>query len=202
MAQQHLDRLTAVDASFLAPGGHRSSHMHVGGVLIFDGAPPAFERRPRQHPRPAAPRSALPPEAGDAAAGDRPSAVGRRSRTSTSSSTSATRRCRRPAARSSCWRSRLGSPPSRWTAPSRCGSCGWSRACAADGRGQRALRARLQDPPFARRRRLRGRPRDGALRSRARSAGACTTAPSSSPGARSLSRPRRSWRWPASATRW
>jgi WS/DGAT/MGAT family acyltransferase len=42
MTQQHLDRLSAVDASFLAQEGP-SSHMHVGGLLIFDGAPPAFD---------------------------------------------------------------------------------------------------------------------------------------------------------------
>ena len=41
-AQQHLDRLTAIDASFL----HQESavsHMHVGAVTIFEGPPPAFE---------------------------------------------------------------------------------------------------------------------------------------------------------------
>ncbi len=43
MPQQHLDRLTAVDASFLAQEG-TASHMHVGAVLVFDGAPPDFER--------------------------------------------------------------------------------------------------------------------------------------------------------------
>src|ERR1700759_266169 len=41
LAQQHLDRLTSIDASFLAQEGH-ASHMHIGGVLIFDGPPPAF----------------------------------------------------------------------------------------------------------------------------------------------------------------
>jgi diacylglycerol O-acyltransferase len=40
--QQHLDRLTSIDASFLHQEG-RSSHMHIGGVLIFDGPAPAFE---------------------------------------------------------------------------------------------------------------------------------------------------------------
>ena len=40
--QQHLDRLTSIDASFLHQEG-RSSHMHIGGVLVFDGPPPAFE---------------------------------------------------------------------------------------------------------------------------------------------------------------
>jgi diacylglycerol O-acyltransferase len=40
--QQPLDRLTSIDASFLAQEG-RSSHMHIGGVLIFDGPPPPFQ---------------------------------------------------------------------------------------------------------------------------------------------------------------
>ena len=39
MAQQHGDRLTAVDASFIAQEGP-TSHMHVGAVMIFDGPPP------------------------------------------------------------------------------------------------------------------------------------------------------------------
>ncbi len=39
MAQEHLDRLTAIDASFLAQE-HANSHMHVGGILIFEGPPP------------------------------------------------------------------------------------------------------------------------------------------------------------------
>ncbi len=41
MPQQHLDRLTSTDASFLHQEG-RSSHMHIGGVLIFEGPPPDF----------------------------------------------------------------------------------------------------------------------------------------------------------------
>ncbi|HWD85519.1 MAG TPA: wax ester/triacylglycerol synthase family O-acyltransferase [Solirubrobacteraceae bacterium] len=42
MAQQHLDRLTPTDASFLHQEGH-NSHMHIGGVLVFEGPPPPFE---------------------------------------------------------------------------------------------------------------------------------------------------------------
>jgi diacylglycerol O-acyltransferase / wax synthase len=42
MTQQHGDRLTAVDASFLAQEGP-TAHMHVGAVMIFDGPPPAYE---------------------------------------------------------------------------------------------------------------------------------------------------------------
>ena len=39
MAQQHLDRLTAVDASFLHNESD-ASHMHVGGITTFEGPPP------------------------------------------------------------------------------------------------------------------------------------------------------------------
>jgi diacylglycerol O-acyltransferase len=42
MAQEHFDRLTAIDASFLHQEGP-SSHMHVGAVTIFEGPPPGFE---------------------------------------------------------------------------------------------------------------------------------------------------------------
>src|SRR3954466_5720209 len=42
MAQAHGDRLSAIDASFLAQErGH--SHMHVGAVLVFEGPAPAYE---------------------------------------------------------------------------------------------------------------------------------------------------------------
>jgi diacylglycerol O-acyltransferase len=42
MPPRHKDRLSAVDASFLVQEG-RSSHMHVGSVLLFEGPPPAYE---------------------------------------------------------------------------------------------------------------------------------------------------------------
>jgi diacylglycerol O-acyltransferase / wax synthase len=42
MAQQHLDRLTAVDASFLAQEGP-TSHMHIGALSIFEGPAPAYD---------------------------------------------------------------------------------------------------------------------------------------------------------------
>ena len=42
MPQHHLDRLSSIDASFLAQEGP-TSHMHIGGVLIFEGPPPAFD---------------------------------------------------------------------------------------------------------------------------------------------------------------
>jgi diacylglycerol O-acyltransferase / wax synthase len=42
MAQEHFDRLTAIDASFLHQEGP-SSHMHVGALARFAGPPPAFD---------------------------------------------------------------------------------------------------------------------------------------------------------------
>src|SRR3954449_9903792 len=53
MTQQHLDRLTAIDASFLAQETP-VSHMHVGAITIFEGPPPTYEeltgaRRARLH---------------------------------------------------------------------------------------------------------------------------------------------------------
>ncbi|HTW12497.1 MAG TPA: wax ester/triacylglycerol synthase family O-acyltransferase [Solirubrobacteraceae bacterium] len=42
MAQEHLDRLTSMDASFLHQEGP-AAHMHIGGVAVFDGPAPSFE---------------------------------------------------------------------------------------------------------------------------------------------------------------
>lgn len=42
MAQHHLDRLTAVDASFLLRENH-SSHMHVGAAILVEGPVPPFD---------------------------------------------------------------------------------------------------------------------------------------------------------------
>jgi WS/DGAT/MGAT family acyltransferase len=42
MAQGHRDRLSAIDASFLHQE-KRASHMHVGGIVLMDGAAPSHE---------------------------------------------------------------------------------------------------------------------------------------------------------------
>jgi WS/DGAT/MGAT family acyltransferase len=41
MSQEHLDRLTAIDASFLHQEGP-NSHMHVGALTMFEGPPPPY----------------------------------------------------------------------------------------------------------------------------------------------------------------
>ncbi len=43
MPTEHLDRLSAIDASFLHQE-HQASHMHIGGLMIFEGPPPTRER--------------------------------------------------------------------------------------------------------------------------------------------------------------
>ena len=42
MSQEHLDRLTAIDASFLHQEGP-TSHMHVGALAFFEGPAPSHE---------------------------------------------------------------------------------------------------------------------------------------------------------------
>jgi diacylglycerol O-acyltransferase / wax synthase len=42
MTQQHLDRLAAIDVSFLTNESD-ITHMHVGAVLVFEGPPPNYE---------------------------------------------------------------------------------------------------------------------------------------------------------------
>src|SRR3954466_4546816 len=82
MTQQHLDRLTAVDASFLAQESP-VSHMHVGAVTIFEGPPPTYEEitealRARLHlvPRYRQKLAVAPLGARRPAAGHPPPAVG------------------------------------------------------------------------------------------------------------------------------
>ncbi len=42
MAQGHMDRLSALDVSFLT-NESSSAHMHVGAIAIFEGPPPSYE---------------------------------------------------------------------------------------------------------------------------------------------------------------
>jgi WS/DGAT/MGAT family acyltransferase len=42
MAQRHLDRLSAVDVAFLTQEG-QNTHMHIGGVCVFEGPPPDYD---------------------------------------------------------------------------------------------------------------------------------------------------------------
>jgi diacylglycerol O-acyltransferase len=42
MAPEHMDRLSAIDAGFLAQE-REGSHMHIGAILVFEGPPPDQE---------------------------------------------------------------------------------------------------------------------------------------------------------------
>ena len=128
--QEHLDRLTSTDASFLHQEGARVAHAHRRGPdLRRTGARLRRVRRP--HPQPAAPRPALPPEARHAGAADRAAAVDRRSGLQPRVPRPPHRAARARDARSSCCCSPRGSRRSGSIDPSRCGSTGWSRASRA-----------------------------------------------------------------------
>ena len=71
-----MDRLTSIDASFLAQE-RDGSHMHIGSVLIFDGRRAGQGGAGRAHRVAAAPGAALPPQALLPALRDGPAAVGR-----------------------------------------------------------------------------------------------------------------------------
>lgn len=40
MTTGHLDRLSSIDASFLAQE-RQGAHMHIGAVMVFEGPPPS-----------------------------------------------------------------------------------------------------------------------------------------------------------------
>ena len=160
------DRLTGLDASFLALEKD-GAHMHVGSVLLFEGPAPdydAFVARDRARP---APRAALPPAARVPAVRRLAARVGRRSALQRRATTSATRRCPRPAGEEQLRRARgAGVLPAARPREAAVGDL------ARRQRRRRALRADLQDPPRARGRDLGRGHHDRALRPRAGPAGA------------------------------
>ena len=122
-----VDRLTSIDASFLAQE-REGSHMHIGGVLLFEGDPPEREELtrhiesrlhlvPRYRHKLSFPRF----EMGRPLWVEDPSFnIGYHLRhTALPGAGLASSSC-------ACWS--RGSSPSASTAPSRCGSCGSSRA--------------------------------------------------------------------------
>ena len=97
MAQGHMDRLTAIDASFLT-NESPTSHMHIGAVTIFEGPPPSYEDCSSTSS--AACTSSRATGRSSPSRRSRPAGrSGSTTRSSTSTTTSATRRCRRPATR-------------------------------------------------------------------------------------------------------
>ena len=155
------DRLTGLDASFLAleKGG---AHMHVGSVLVFDGDAPAYDdfvarsRRGCTSSRATA-RSSRSRRSAQARPG-----VGRRPALQRRATTCATRRCRTPAGDEQL-RQLAGRVFSQQLDRSKPLWEMW----LVDRVGERPLRADLQDPPRARRRHLRCRHHDRAVRPRA-----------------------------------
>ena len=155
------DRLTGLDTSFLALED-AGAHMHVGSVMLFEGPAPAYddflaplESRLHLVPR-YRQKLAFPPLRQAARSGST-------TRTSIPATTCATPPCPRPRASSSCatlagrlFAQRLDRDKPLWEL--------W----LVDARRRRALRAHLQDPPRARRRRLGRRHRHRAVRPRAR----------------------------------
>lgn len=43
MPQRHLDQLSSTDAKFLLQEDGKPSHMHIGGLAIFEGEPPTYD---------------------------------------------------------------------------------------------------------------------------------------------------------------
>ena len=182
-AGDHLDRLTAVDASFLT-NETSSSHMHVGAILIFEGPPPLYvdlvehvRGRLSQVPR-FRQRLVVPPlEAGRPLWADDVNF----NLTYHIRHTGAARAGRRGAAEAAR-RARL--LPAARPLQAALG------AVAGAGAGARPLRDPDQDPPRDGRRHLRRRHRHRALRPRA---GAGAAARVETTGRRARSRARSSW---------
>ena len=161
------DRLTGLDASFLALEKD-GAHMHVGSSWSSRDRRPTTTRSPRGSRR----GCTSSPATGSGWRSRRwvrRGPCGSTTRTSTSATTCATPRCRRPRARTSC----TGSPGA-FLAAARPREAAVGDLARRRARG-RPLRADLQDPPRARRRDLgRGhhdralRPGPGPARGRAR----------------------------------
>ena len=122
------DRLTGLDASFLAVED-AGPHMHVGSVMLFEGPAPAYvdllaalEARLHLVPRYRQKLAYPPLQAGRPVWVDDPHFNPRYHLRHTGLPT--------PAGSTSCGSSRAASSRSAWTAPSRCGRCGWSTASA------------------------------------------------------------------------
>ena len=82
------DRLTGLDASFLHLED-ASAHMHVAGVMLFEGPPPPYDELLEAIERRLGARAALPPAARVRAARPGPPAAGSTTRTSTCATTCA-----------------------------------------------------------------------------------------------------------------
>ena len=138
----HKDRLSAVDASFLAQE-KQSSHMHVGAVVIFDGPPPGRDEFLAHLELAARAGAALPAEARLPAARGGAPVLGRRPQLQPRLPRAPHRAAEAGHARTSCASWPAGSTRSGWTARSRCGRTGSSRGSrTAASRSSRRLTTR------------------------------------------------------------
>ena len=163
-AMANPDRLTGLDASFLALRGGRRPHAR-GLRAALRGRRAALRGVRRAARAAARARAALPPEARLPAAGPEPAGVGRRPALQRRLPRAPHRAARRPPAR----RSSSGSPGRVFAQRLDRAKPLWE-LWLVDRVGDGPLRADRQDPPLPRRRHLRRRHHDGALRPRARSA--------------------------------
>ena len=139
-----------------------NTHMHIGGLALFEGEPPRARRVPRAHRVAPASRPALPAEARRRRRSRPAGRCGSTTRTSTSPTTCATRRCRRRVTRTRCstcaraiFSQRLDRSKPLWEL--------W----LVEGLERAKLvgfALRLEDPPRGRRRRVGRRPLDRAVR--------------------------------------
>ena len=173
-SQQHLDRLSAVDAGFLAQE-KPNTHMHIGGLALFEGEAPGLEEflahiESRLHLVPRyRQKLAIPPlETGRPLWVDDPNFnLAYHVRHTALPEPGDEEALLAMAARVFSQRLDRSKPLwELWLVEGRT-----SEAVRGLWPRQWWLRAALQDPPRARRRRLRGRPRQRAVRPLARGAG-------------------------------
>ena len=184
--QQHLDRLSAIDAGFLAQE-KPNTHMHIGALALFEGEPPELDEflahiESRLHlvPRYRQKLATPPLETGRPLWIDDPTFnlayhVRHTALPPPGDEDALLNLCARVFAQ------RLDRSKPLWEL--------W----LVEGLRGRRVRARLEDPPRGRRRRLGRRPLDGAVRPHARGAGRSEPAASRgcrSPGRRAPSSPR------------
>ena len=178
-AQQHLDRLSARRRRRSCAQERPTTHMHIGGARAVRGRRRPGSRTSSRTSRRGCTSSRATARSSRCRRSGPAGRCGSTTRRSTSSTTCATRRCRRRATRTRCCelvaRDLLPAPGPLEAAVG---------AVARRGAVRRRLRADLEDPPRARRRRLGRRPRDACCSTSAARAPSCRRRRAVGPAAR------------------